>query len=85
MDKGCHVAAIFPSRAGKNVETAGERFFSLVSDNSGDLADIKEELVFRRGIGGENLDIMKRDDKSGPQVTGLCLGALASEGVVSVH
>ena len=85
MDKGCHVAAIFPSRAGKNVETAGERFFSLVSDNSGDLADIKEELVFRRGIGGENLDIMKRDDKSGPQVTGLCLRALAGEGVVSVH
>ena len=69
----------------KNVETAGERFFSLVSDNSGDLADIKEEPVFRRGIGGENLDIMKRDDKSGPQVTGLCLRALASEGVVSVH
>ena len=85
MDKGCNVAAIFSSRAGKNVETAGERFFSLVSDNSGDLADIKEELVFRRGIGGENLDIMKRDDKSGPQVTGLCLRALASEGVVSVH
>lgn len=85
MDKGCHVAAIFPSRAGKNVETAGERFFSLVSDNSGDLADIKEEPVFRRGIGGENLDIMKRDDKSGPQVTGLCLRALAGEGVVSVH
>ena len=69
----------------KNVETAGERFFSLVSDNSGDLADIKEEPVFRRGIGGENLDIMKRDDKSGPQVTGLCLRALPGEGVVSVH
>ena len=28
---------------------------------------------------------MKRDDKGRPQVTGLCLKALAGEGVVSVH
>ena len=41
--------------------------------------------MFRRGIGGENLDIMKRDDKRSPQVTGLCLRALAGKGVVSVH
>ena len=31
------------------------------------------------------MDIMKRDDKRRPQVTGLCLKALAGEGVVSVH
>ena len=35
--------------------------------------------MFRRGIGGENLDIMKRDDKRSPQVTGLCLRALAGK------
>ena len=33
--------ATFPSLGGKNVETAEERFLSLVSDNSGALADIK--------------------------------------------
>ena len=31
------------------------------------------------------MDIMKRDDKRRPQVTGLCLKALVGEGVVSVH
>ena len=35
--------------------------------------------MFRRGIGGENLDIMKRDDKRSPQVTDLCLRALAGK------
>ena len=31
------------------------------------------------------MDIMKRDDKRRPQVTSLCLKALAGEGVVSDH
>ena len=42
--------------------------------------------MFIVGIGGENLDMYEeRDDKRRPQVSGLCLKALAGEGVVSVH